>query len=143
MGRQERLIQTRLETVYVRSNSVEMISYSLTESNPPPPIIQGTSVGKKIIHGEVCVINNVHELAQFQPGCIIVSEITNPHWVPIICQPAGIVTNHDRKTCHTTIVSFKLGIPDVVNFLILLIIYLSCSMNQCLVFYLYLSTLYT
>jgi pyruvate,water dikinase len=93
-----------------------MVSYSLTEANPPKPLVTGTSVGQKIIHGEVCVVNDVHELAGFRPGCILVSEITDPDWVPIMKQAAGIVTDHGGRTCHAAIVSRELGIPAVGEF---------------------------
>ena len=69
------IVQARPETVQARTSSVEMVTYSLTESNLPRPLIEGTSVGQKIIHGEVCVINDVHELSDFRAGCILVSEI--------------------------------------------------------------------
>lgn len=109
------IVQARPETVQARTSSVEMVTYSLTESNLPRPLIEGTSVGQKIIHGEVCVINDVHELSDFRAGCILVSEITDPDWVPIMRQAAGIVTDHGGRTCHAAIVSRELGIPAVVG----------------------------
>jgi pyruvate,water dikinase len=109
------IVQARPETVQARTSSVEMVSYSLTEANPPQPLVKGTSVGQKIIHGEVCVIHDVHDLGDFRPGCILVSEITDPDWVPIMRQAAGIVTDHGGRTCHAAIVSRELGIPAVVG----------------------------
>ena len=110
------IVQARPETVQARSSNVEMISYSLSETSPPSePIIEGTSVGQKIVHGQICVIHDVHDLNQFRPGCILVSEITDPDWVPIMRQAAGIVTDHGGRTCHAAIVSRELGIPAVVG----------------------------
>jgi len=109
------IVQARPETVQTRSNSVEMISYALIDANPPKSLIEGTSVGQKIIHGEVCVVSDVNELSSFRPGCILVSEITDPDWVPIMRQAAGIVTDHGGRTCHAAIVSRELGIPAIVG----------------------------
>jgi pyruvate,water dikinase len=109
------IVQARPETVQARSSNLEMVSYSLTEASPPDPIIEGTSVGQKIIHSEICVVTDVHDLQKFRPGCILVSEITDPDWVPIMRQAAGIVTDHGGRTCHAAIVSRELGIPAVVG----------------------------
>jgi pyruvate,water dikinase len=107
------IVQARPETVQARTSKVEMTTYALSETNLPKPIVGGTSVGQKIVHGEVCVINDVHELEQFRPGCILVSEITDPDWVPIMRQAAGIITDHGGRTCHAAIVSRELGIPAI------------------------------
>ena len=74
------IVQSRPETVQARSNMVQLISYSLTEYNAHKPLVKGTSVGQKIIHGEVCGINDVHELKNFRHGSILVTEITDPDW---------------------------------------------------------------
>jgi len=70
------IVQARPETVQARSSSAELVSYSLVNESPPTPLIEGTSVGQKILHGEVCVVCHVQDLAKFRPGCILVSEIT-------------------------------------------------------------------
>lgn len=74
------IVQARPETVQARSNKVELVSYALTEATLDKPLIEGTSVGQKIIHGNVCVINDVHELSNFRSGSILVTEITDPDW---------------------------------------------------------------
>lgn len=74
------IVQARPETVQARSNKLQLVSYSLTEEIEDKPLVEGTSVGQKIIHGEVCVINDVHELKNFRPGSILVTEITDPDW---------------------------------------------------------------
>ena len=118
------IVQARPETVQSRSSNVELVSYALTDPTPPKPLVEGTSVGQKIVHGEVCVINDVHELSDFRPGCILVSEITDPDWVPIMRQAAGIITDHGGRTCHAAIVSRELGVPAVGE----LIMLLSCAL---------------
>ena len=83
--------------------------------NKTQPLIEGVSVGQKILHGEVCVVTTIEEIEKFRPGCILVSEITDPDWVPIMRQAKGIVTDHGGRTCHAAIVSRELGIPAVVG----------------------------
>lgn len=109
------IVQARPETVQSQTDAAEMVTYKLTQHSPPEPLITGTSVGQKILHGEVCVIHDVHDLASFRPGCILVSEITDPDWVPIMRQSAGIVTDHGGRTCHAAIVSRELGVPAIVG----------------------------
>ena len=57
----------------------------------------------------------VNENVKFRPGCILVSEITDPDWVPIMKQAAGIITDHGGRTCHAAIVSRELGVAAVVG----------------------------
>ena len=109
------IVQARPETVQSRTSAAQMVDYKLVEANPPEPLVTGSSVGQKILHGEVCVVRDVHDLASFRPGCILVSEITDPDWVPIMRQAAGIVTDHGGRTCHAAIVSRELGVPAVVG----------------------------
>ena len=57
-----------------------------SRTNNHQPLIEGVSVGQKILHGEVCVVTTIEEIDNFRPGCILVSEITDPDWVPIMRQ---------------------------------------------------------
>lgn len=109
------IVQARPETVQSQISAAQMVEFKLTETNPPKPLVTGSSVGQNIIHGEICVIHDVHDLTSFRPGCILVSEITDPDWVPIMKQAAGIVTDHGGRTCHAAIVSRELGVPAVVG----------------------------
>lgn len=109
------IVQARPETVQSQTSGTQMIEYRLSEKNPPEPLVSGTSVGHKILHGVVCVIRDVHDLEKFKPGCILVSEITDPDWVPIMKQAAGIITDHGGRTCHAAIVSRELGVAAVVG----------------------------
>ena len=110
------VVQARPETVQSQISAAQMIEYKLAEpSRVPEPLVTGTSVGQKIIHGEVCILHDVHDLNKFRPGCILVSEITDPDWVPIMKQAAGIITDHGGRTCHAAIVSRELGVPAVVG----------------------------
>jgi pyruvate,water dikinase len=107
------IVQARPETVQSRVSGTELITYSLQEPNPPEPLVRGTSIGQGILHGEVCVVHNVESLKDFRPGCILVTEITDPDWVSIMRKAAAIITDHGGRTCHAAIVSRELGIPAI------------------------------
>lgn len=108
------IVQARPETVQSRiAASAGVVSYTLEER--ATPVVVGRSVGGAIVSGPVCVIRGVEEIARFVPGSILVAEITDPDWVPIMRQAAGIVTDHGGRTCHAAIVSRELGIPAVVG----------------------------
>lgn len=111
------IVQARPETVQSQISGAQMVTYKLTEevASIPKPLVCGTSVGQKVLHGEVCIVHNVHDIANFKPGCILVAEITDPDWVPIMRQAAGIVTDHGGRTCHAAIVSRELGVPAIVG----------------------------
>jgi pyruvate,water dikinase len=109
------IVQARPETIHSqRAASAGIVTYTLEEP-PPPPIVAGRSVGAAIVAGPVCVIKRAEDLASFVPGAILVAEITDPDWVPIMRQAAGIITDHGGRTCHAAIVSRELGIPAVVG----------------------------
>ena len=108
------VVQARPETVQSQQQgSVELVHYVLEDS--AVALVEGRSVGDAIVHGEVCVIRQAEDIANFRPGSILVAEITDPDWVPIMRQAAGIVTDHGGRTCHAAIVSRELGIPAVVG----------------------------
>ena len=107
------IVQARPETVQSRVIGTELITYSLQDLTPPEPLVRGTSIGQGILHGEICVVNNIESLKDFRSGCILVTEITDPDWVPIMRKAAGIITDHGGRTCHAAIVSRELGIPAI------------------------------
>jgi pyruvate,water dikinase len=78
------IVQARPETVQARANAAELVSYVLTQTDLPDPVIEGTSVGQKIVHGEICMIHHVEDLSKFRAGCILVSEITDPDWYVLL-----------------------------------------------------------
>jgi phosphoenolpyruvate synthase/pyruvate phosphate dikinase len=71
--------------------------------------------GEAIAVGEVCLIRSVQDISQFRDGAILVTEMTDPDWVPVMKRAAGIVTDHGGRTCHAAIVSRELGIPAIVG----------------------------
>jgi pyruvate,water dikinase len=75
----------------------------------------GRAVGEKIVTGKVRVINDVHELASFHPGEVLVADSTSPDWEPVMKTAAAVVTNRGGRTCHAAIVARELGIAAVVG----------------------------
>jgi pyruvate, water dikinase len=107
------IVQARPETVQSRKEAAVMKSYRLKESGKR--LLTGLSIGDAIAAGEVCLIRSVHDIDRFRDDAILVTEMTDPDWVPIMKQAAGIVTDHGGRTCHAAIVSRELGIPAIVG----------------------------
>lgn len=81
----------------------------------PKEILKGTSASKGIIEGAVFVIKNKKDIFKFTPGSILVTEMTNPSYVPAMMNAAGIITDIGGITCHAAIISRELGIPCIVG----------------------------
>ena len=107
------IVQARPETIHSQASLDILETYILEEKGPILTI--GKSVGEKIASGKARLIHNISELAEFQPGEILVSNTTTPDWEPVMKSAAGIVTNRGGRTCHAAIVSRELGIPAVVG----------------------------
>jgi pyruvate,water dikinase len=107
------IVQARPETVQSRKEADVMKTYHLKEKGQR--LLAGLSIGDAIAQGEVCLIKNVQDIRQFRGGAILVTEMTDPDWVPIMKQAAGIVTDQGGRTCHAAIVSRELGIPAIVG----------------------------
>jgi len=107
------VVQARPETVQARRKVATLKSYRLTGSGPK--LVTGQSIGEAIATGPVCRIHDASEIDRFQDGAILVTESTDPDWVPIMKQAAGIVTDRGGRTSHAAIVSRELGLPAVVG----------------------------
>lgn len=107
------IVQARPETVQSRKAAGTLKSYTLKEEGEP--LLRGISIGQAIAAGEACVIESTEEIDRFKEGTILVTEMTDPDWVPIMKKAAGIVTDAGGRTCHAAIVSRELGIPAVVG----------------------------
>ncbi|NBW29315.1 phosphoenolpyruvate synthase, partial [bacterium] len=107
------ILQARPETVRSRDDVNVVEQYELLEKSET--IISGTSVGSKIGAGKICKIDHVKDIEKFIPGSVLVTEMTDPDWVPIMKQASAIVTNTGGRTCHAAIISRELGIPCVVG----------------------------
>ncbi len=107
------IVQARPETVHSSARGRVVVSYTRTEDGPV--LARGTAVGTKIATGAVRVIRDVKEIGSFQKGEVLVTEITDPDWEPIMKIAAAIVTDKGGRTSHAAIVSRELGIPCVVG----------------------------
>ena len=107
------IVQARPETVQSRKESGSLKSYTMKEKGTR--LLSGLSIGQSIAAGKVCRIKSASEIEKFEDNSILVTEMTDPDWVPIMKRAAGIVTDHGGRTCHAAIVSRELGIPAVVG----------------------------
>ncbi len=107
------IVQARPETVHSQADKNKFQRFSMKEK--AEPIVTGNSVGKKIGVGHVHVIKNVKNIHDFVPGEVLVTEMTDPDWEPVMKQASAIVTNSGGRTCHAAIISRELGIPCVVG----------------------------
>ncbi|MFH1175045.1 MAG: phosphoenolpyruvate synthase [archaeon] len=107
------IVQARPETVQSRKNRNVYENYELKQRGTV--IAEGKSVGNKIGQGPAHIIKDVHEIEQFKKGEVLVTEMTDPDWEPIMKIASAIVTNKGGRTCHAAIVSRELGIPCVVG----------------------------
>lgn len=107
------IVQARPETVHSQKKRGRLKTFRLLERSRV--LVTGRSVGQGIVAAPVCRIQSPSELNLFKQGCILVTAMTDPDWVPIMKKAAGIVTDHGGRTCHAAIVSRELGIPAVVG----------------------------
>jgi pyruvate,water dikinase len=111
--RQLYIVQARAETVQSRRDVNMIEEYKLAEEGRI--IVKGTSVGNKIGQGKASKIMSVKDIDDFKEGDVLVTEMTDPDWVPIMKIASAIVTDKGGRTCHAAIVSRELGIPCVVG----------------------------
>ena len=107
------ILQARPETVHARESGNILTTYVLEEQGKL--LITGESVGMKIGHGKVRIIANASEIQSFEEGEVLVTEMTDPDWEPIMKIAGAIVTNQGGRTCHAAIVSRELGVPCVIG----------------------------
>lgn len=107
------IVQARPETVHAlkRENFYEV--YQL--KNEGKLLCAGLAVGNKIGQGKACIIKEASEIHLFKPGQVLVTDMTDPDWEPIMKSAGAIVTNRGGRTCHAAIVSRELGIPCIVG----------------------------
>lgn len=107
------IVQARPETVQSRRDLDTIETYRLTERGRV--LVSGRSVGGKIGQGPVRVIKQVQQIHEFKEGDVLVTDKTDPDWVPIMKKASAIVTNRGGRTCHAAIVSRELGLPALVG----------------------------
>jgi len=108
------IVQARAETVHTRPRTSRAIElFRLVETGAIR--LTGKSVGSRIAEGRVRVIRDAAQLAEFQPGEVLVAAMTDPDWEPVLSRAAAVVTDRGGRTCHAAIVSRELGLPCVVG----------------------------
>ncbi|MFH1403419.1 MAG: phosphoenolpyruvate synthase [Candidatus Altiarchaeota archaeon] len=107
------IVQARPETVVSQRKSNRLEHYILDEKGSV--LVEGESVGDRIGSGSVHVIKDVHDIGRFKEGEVLVTDMTDPDWEPIMKIAAAIVTNRGGRTCHAAIISRELGIPCVIG----------------------------
>jgi pyruvate,water dikinase len=107
------LVQARPETVQSRKSGTRFTIHRLTETGTV--LVSGAAIGDSIATAPACVIRSPADIEKFQDGAILVTEMTDPDWVPIMMRAAGIITDHGGPTSHAAIVSRELGVPAVVG----------------------------
>ena len=107
------IVQARPETVQSQKSSGSLKTYKLKETGNK--LVEGLSIGDAIAAGKVCRILNVEDIDQVEDDSILVTEMTDPDWGPVMKRVAGIITDYGGRTCHAAIVSRELGIPAIVG----------------------------
>lgn len=107
------ILQARPETVQSRSDMQVIERYSL--HNQGRILAEGRSIGQKIGSGPARIIHSLTELHKVKEGDVLISDMTDPDWEPVMKKAAAIVTNRGGRTCHAAIIARELGIPAVVG----------------------------
>lgn len=107
------ILQARPETVQSRRAPGTQTRFRLNESGPV--LAEGRAIGQRIGAGSVRILTAIDQMAAFQTGDVLVADMTDPDWEPIMKRASAIVTNRGGRTCHAAIIARELGIPAVVG----------------------------
>ena len=107
------ILQARPETVKSRDNKQVLERYTLQKRSTV--LAEGRSIGQRIGQGKARIIKNISEMHKVEPGDVLISDMTDPDWEPVMKRASAIVTNRGGRTCHAAIIARELGIPAVVG----------------------------
>jgi pyruvate, water dikinase len=107
------ILQARPETVQSRRAPGSQSRFRLNETGPV--LAEGRAIGQRIGAGSVRILTAIDQMAAFQTGDVLVADMTDPDWEPIMKRASAIVTNRGGRTCHAAIIARELGIPAVVG----------------------------
>ncbi len=107
------IVQARPETVKSRLRTTTLERFNLLERGKV--LIEGRSIGQKIGSGIARVIRSISEMDRLKPGDVLIADMTDPDWEPIMKRASAIVTNRGGRTCHAAIIARELGVPAVVG----------------------------
>ena len=107
------IVQARPETVKSRASSNVMERFILNGTSNI--LCEGRSIGQRIGSGRVRVVDSIHEMDKVQDGDVLVSDMTDPDWEPVMKRASAIITNRGGRTCHAAIIARELGVPAIVG----------------------------
>jgi pyruvate,water dikinase len=107
------ILQARPETVKSLAKGTPELRYKLKGKSAI--LAEGRAIGQKIGTGPVRLVHHISEMDQVQPGDVLVTDMTDPNWEPVMKRASAIVTNRGGRTCHAAIIARELGIPAVVG----------------------------
>ncbi|MGO1719020.1 MAG: phosphoenolpyruvate synthase, partial [Luteimonas sp.] len=107
------ILQARPETVKSRAKATQMERFQLEKRGEV--VAEGRAIGQRIGSGTARVIRTVEDMHKVQPGDVLVADMTDPDWEPVMKRSAAIVTNRGGRTCHAAIIARELGVPAVVG----------------------------
>ncbi|MEC9362033.1 MAG: phosphoenolpyruvate synthase [Pseudomonadota bacterium] len=107
------ILQARPETVKSRASTNVLRRYKL--KNKGTVLTEGRAIGQKVGAGTVRILNSIEQMTRVQAGDVLVTDMTDPDWEPIMKRASAIVTNRGGRTCHAAIIARELGIPAVVG----------------------------
>jgi len=111
------IVQARPETVHSQSKTGHYVTFKVDEAAAKAArlLVMGRSVGSSIACGVANVIRSVNNMHEFQDGAILVTDMTDPDWEPVLKRAGGVITNRGGRTCHAAIISRELGISCIVG----------------------------
>jgi len=107
------IVQARPETVKSRGHATQIERFALEQRGEV--IAEGRAIGQKIGSGTARVVRSLQDMEQVQPGDVLVADMTDPDWEPVMKRASAIVTNRGGRTCHAAIIARELGVPAVVG----------------------------
>jgi pyruvate,water dikinase len=107
------IVQARPETVKSRARATQIERFQLKQRGNV--LAEGRSIGQKIGAGKARVIRSIKDMNRVEPGDVLVADMTDPDWEPVMKRAAAIVTNRGGRTCHAAIIARELGVPAVVG----------------------------
>ena len=107
------ILQARPETVKSRASATQIERYTLLQRGDV--LSEGRAIGHKIGSGTARVVRSLDDMRRVQPGDVLVADMTDPDWEPVMKRSAAIVTNRGGRTCHAAIIARELGVPAVVG----------------------------
>ncbi|CAD1792155.1 phosphoenolpyruvate synthase [Xanthomonas arboricola pv. juglandis] len=108
------IVQARPETVKSRSHATQIERFSL-EAKDAKVLVEGRAVGAKIGSGVARVVRSLDDMNRVQAGDVLIADMTDPDWEPVMKRASAIVTNRGGRTCHAAIIARELGVPAVVG----------------------------